>query len=111
MMTLLTLLIAAFTMLVFLVYERIEWLTGAMETHSELMLRIEAKRGIKNGEPIDLVWWDPTIEERPAVAKHGEEVKLDRIYVYMPPELRQVRPTWRSRFNRIWTQAKHGPSF
>ncbi len=33
---LLTFVIAFFTFLIFLVYERIEWLTGAMESHSGL---------------------------------------------------------------------------
>jgi len=41
---LLTLVIAFFTFLIFLVYERIEWLTGAMESHSDMMLRLEAIR-------------------------------------------------------------------
>ena len=63
-MIFLTLVIALFTYLVWKVYERIAWITGAMETHSDLMLRIEARRGI-NGEPIKLVWWDPTIQPLP----------------------------------------------
>jgi hypothetical protein len=48
LLVLLTLVITLFTYLVWKTYERIAWLTGAMETHSELMLRIEAKRGIRD---------------------------------------------------------------
>ena len=65
-MILLTATIALFTYLVWKVYERIAWLTGAMETHSELMLRIEACRGVRD-EPIKLLWWDPTIEDPPSI--------------------------------------------
>lgn len=59
-MIVLTLVIAFFTYLVWKVYERIAWLTGAMESHSELMLRIEAKRGIE-GQPIEILQWDPIV--------------------------------------------------
>lgn len=109
MLVILTLVIALFTVLVFLVYERIEWLTGAMETHSDLMLKIEARRGIQ-GQSIELIWWDPTIEAIPTSAAHGEPVKLERIYCAVPPRLRQVRPTWKARFSRLWLHAKHGPA-
>lgn len=64
LLVLLTLLLVFLTFLVWKVYERIAWLTGSMETHSDLMLRIEALRGI-NDKPIELIWWDPTIAEPP----------------------------------------------
>jgi hypothetical protein len=54
----LTLVIAIFTYLAWKVYEKIAWLTGAIESHSDLMLRIEALRGI-HGKATELVWWDP----------------------------------------------------
>ena len=60
----LTFVVAVLTFLVWKVYERIAWLTGAMETHSDLMLRIEALRGI-DGKQIALIWWDPTIGDPP----------------------------------------------
>ncbi len=41
----LTFVLVLLTYLVWKVYERIAWLTGAMETHSDLMLRIEAPPG------------------------------------------------------------------
>ena len=69
-------------------------MTGAMETHSDLMLRIEAKRGVNENESIKLIWWDPTIEEPPIVREHGKEVDLREIYIYLPPKLRENRPTW-----------------
>ena len=91
----LTLVIAVLTYLIWKVYERIAWLTGAMESHSDLMLRIEALRGIGR-KPIELVWWDPTIENVPTVKEHGKPVEMNRIYIYLPPKLRQNKPsTWK----------------
>ena len=92
-MILLTVIIAFFTYLVWKVYERIAWLTGSMETQSDLMLRIEAKRGI-NGQPIKLVWWDLTIEPPPVKREHGQEIDLTTIYVYLPLGQRRNKRTW-----------------
>lgn len=97
-MIFLTVVIAFFTYLVWKVYERIAWLTGAMETHSDLMLRIEARRGI-GGEPINLVWWDPTIESPPVKREHGKEIDLSTIYIYLPLNQRRHKPGW-------WAKAK-----
>lgn len=91
-LVILTLVIACFTYLVWKVYERIAWLTGAMETHSDLMLRIEALRGI-NGAPIKLLWWDPTIQKVPTKKEHGQEIDLSTIYMYLPLEMRRNNPT------------------
>jgi hypothetical protein len=91
-MVILTLAIVVFTCLVWKVYERIAWFTGAMESHSNLMLRIEAKRGI-NGKPIKLVWWDPTIAQPPIRQEHEQEIDIDTIYIYLPPGLRQRQPS------------------
>jgi len=101
LMVFLTALIALFTFLVWKVYERIAWLTGAMETHSDLMLRIEAKRGI-NGSPIKLIWWDPTIEKPPGKREHRQEVDLDTIYCYLPPGERQVQRSWRAKLRDLF---------
>lgn len=92
-MIILTLVIAFFTYLVWKVYERIAWLTGAMESHSDIMLRIEAKRGI-NGQPIKLVAWDPTIQASPAKREHGQEFELDTLYVYLPLNERKIKLPW-----------------
>ena len=101
LMVLLTAVIALFTFLVWKVYERIAWLTGAMETHSDLMLRIEAKRGI-NDSPIKVVWWDPTIEKPPGKREHGKEVELNTIYCYLPPRERRVQPSWCSKLKDLF---------
>jgi len=92
----LTLVIAFFTFLVWKSYYRIEWFTGAMETHSNVMLQIEARRGI-NGEPIKLVYWDPTIEKFPKKEqqKDGQEVDLSVLYIGLPIEMRRNKPTAR----------------
>jgi len=102
-MIILTLVIAFFTFLVWKVYERIAWLTGAMESHSDIMLRVEAKRGIKDGKEIKLIWWDPTIEKPPIKREHGQEIELDTIYVYLPPEERKEKITWQSRIKRLFS--------
>lgn len=84
----LTVAIVVLSYCVWKTYKRIEWLTGSMETHSSLMLQIEAMRGI-NEKPIDLVWWDPTIEAPPVDMGHRKAIDLKRIHVFLPPELRQ----------------------
>ena len=99
-MVVLTIVIAFFTYLVWKVYERIAWLTGAMETHSEIMLRIEAKRGI-NGQPIKLVAWDPTIEAPPIKREHGQEIDVNTIYVYLPLGQRKNKPMWWKRVKEL----------
>jgi hypothetical protein len=91
-----------FHLLVWKVYERIAWLTGAMETHSDLMLRIEARRGIKD-ESIKLLWWDPTIEKTPTKKEHGQEVDLSTIYIYLPPELRRSQPNFREKLRSLFS--------
>lgn len=101
-MVILTLVIAFFASLVWKVYERMAWLTGAMETHSDLMLRIEARRGI-NGEPINLVWWDPTIEKTPTKKDHGQEIDLSTIYIYLPPEMRRNKPTSKEKLKALFS--------
>jgi len=93
-MVVLTLIIAFFTFLVWKVYDRIAWLTGAMESHSEIMLRIEARRGIK-GKPIKLVAWDPTIEPPPNTKrKHRQKIDVKTIYVYLPLSQRKNKPSY-----------------
>ncbi|WP_169923954.1 hypothetical protein [Sulfurifustis variabilis] len=99
-MVILTVIIAFFTYLVWKVYERIAWLTGAMESHSDIMMRIEAKRGI-NGDPIKLVAWDPTIEPPPIKREHGEEIDVNTIYVYLPLDQRKNKPTWWGRVQAL----------
>lgn len=100
MLVLLTLVIAFLTFLVWKVYERIAWLTGAMETHSEIMLQIEAKRGI-NGQPISLVAWDPTIEPPPIKREHAKVIDLSTIYVYLPLQQRKNKPTLCNRVKEL----------
>jgi hypothetical protein len=87
----LTIVIAFFTFLVFRVYQRMAFLTGAIESHSNLMVRIEAKRGI-DGKSIKAIWWDPTVEKTP-IRQHGQEDDLSTIYLFLPQEQRKYRPT------------------
>jgi len=86
-------LLVLITFLIYKLNERLTWFTGAMESHSDLMLRIEAYRGI-NGKRIDLVWWDPSLGAPPIKREHGQPVQLERIYCFLPERERQFRPTW-----------------
>jgi hypothetical protein len=66
---------------------RIAWLTGAMESHSAVMIRIEAKRGINN-QPVKTIWWDPTQADFPFSGVHGKTDDLTKIYLGIPPKYR-----------------------
>lgn len=94
LMVCLTFVIAVFTILVWRVYARIALFTGAMESHSTMMLRIEAK---KNGIPV--TWWDPTLngpctKSWPQLqGEHGKEAVLEQIYIGVPVERRKYQPT------------------
>ena len=78
-----TVVIAVFTFLVWRTYERMARFTGAMESHSELMLRLRAKEcGIK------VIAWDQTVDVYPKARKaHGQEIALEPICVAVDPEL------------------------
>ncbi len=82
---------AIITFFAWRISQRVAWLTGAMESHSSIMLMIEAKRGI-NGQPIKNVWWDPTIETTPGGKEHNKDVELNCIYSYLPLTERKSRP-------------------
>jgi hypothetical protein len=67
------------------VASRLAWLTGAMESHSDIMTRLEAQK-----QKIPMVWWDPTAEMFPddGVA-HGKECRINKIAVGLPTHLRK----------------------
>ncbi len=79
---------------------KIGWFTGALETHSELMLRIEAKRGI-NGEPIKVIWWNPLTKHFPFSGEHSTEAELSEIYLGIPPKFRGENQNWYSKV-KLW---------
>jgi hypothetical protein len=101
LMAFFTLIIVALTFLIWKVYERIAWLTGAMESHSDMLLRIEALRGI-DGKQIELVWWDPSIEDVPTLKEHGKPIELKRIYIYLPPKFRRNKPTFGAKLRNLF---------
>jgi|GEM_PF-3310640 len=84
--TIATVVIAVFTALVWKINRRMEWLTGAMESHSALMLRMEAEK-----KEIEIEWWDPSIEDFPREGKHQEPCKIKKIYVAIQPNLRKYQ--------------------
>ena len=85
--------IALCTYLVWKCYARIEWVTGAMETHSNLTLMIEVSRRI-NGQPIEMIWWDPSIEGWPSNAQHGAPAELKEIRIGVPAPGRAYVRGW-----------------
>lgn len=92
-MAVFTVVIAIFTYLVWKVYQKIAWLTGAMESHSEINLRLLAK-----AQNVKVINWDPTIELPPSTKEHGKEAILETIYVYLPLKQRKHKPSWWARF-------------
>lgn len=63
--------------------DRVAWLTGALESHSEVRLKLDAKR-----DGVEMIWWDPTVSPVPIAPKHGERVELSTIYLFVPQGLR-----------------------
>ena len=64
--------------------ERMNWLTGAMERHSDQQRQIAA-----TAQGIQLIWWDPTIKPWPFDGKHGESFDLRKIHIGIPTDHRQ----------------------
>jgi hypothetical protein len=69
--------------------KRANWLTGALESHSAVNMRLSAE---KQGKKV--IWWDPTNDgpiKRPPPARptHLESALSDTVYVYVPPEDRR----------------------
>ena len=84
------------------------WFTGAMESHSMLMLQIEAARGTWPGysdnKPIEMVWWDADYAEKP-VRRHGDPINLDRLKFFVHPDIRADRePETRSFHPLTWSR-------
>jgi hypothetical protein len=61
------------------------WFTGSMESHSALMLRLEAKH-----QNVPVIWWDPNTAAPPSHEhqKHGDSAELKEIYLYVDREFR-----------------------
>ncbi len=53
-----TVAIAFFALASWRVSRQLAWFTGAIETQSDLLMKMEAKR-----QKIPMVWWDPSIEK------------------------------------------------
>jgi hypothetical protein len=63
---------------------RVEWLIGALESHSTIRLRMRAKR-----DGLKVVAYDPVTARFPARGPlTGEEWPLETIYLALPPEFR-----------------------
>jgi hypothetical protein len=87
LITVATVLIAIFTGLVWKINKRMEWLTGAIESHSTTMLRIEVEKAGK-----EIIWWDPSIKDFPDKGEHQQPCELKTIYLGIHPKLRANQP-------------------
>ncbi len=64
---------------------RVQWLTGAMQRHSDQQRQIAAKEA-----GIQMIWWDPIEGGRfPHKGDHGHVHCLERIYIGIPEHLRK----------------------
>jgi len=63
--------------------DRLTWFTGAMESHSQIMLQLEAENYGK-----ELIWWDPNYEKPPFPHKHGDKATVERVMIYIDPKYR-----------------------
>lgn len=64
--------------------KKVEWLIGALESHSTLRLRMEAKR-----DNLKVIAWDPSQSSPARVPITGHDWPLDEIYLAIPPDLRR----------------------
>jgi hypothetical protein len=64
---------------------RLAWLTGAMESQSDIIARLEAQ---KQRNP--LIWWDPTMKPFPHEGVvHGKPCHTKKLAIGIPEHLRQ----------------------
>ena len=86
----LTAVLCVLAFLTWRIYKRMEWLSGALESHSMLMIRMTARE--KN---VPMVWWDPDVAEAPTAAlrAQGKPAELPAIYLYLP---QRERSGWRN---------------
>lgn len=69
----------------YLTSKQVESLVGALESHSTIRLRMEAKR-----DGLKVKAYDPKILRYPGRIPHvGDEWHLDEVYLALPPELRR----------------------
>src|SRR5690349_8656463 len=82
------------TFITWRVFKLQAWLSGALESHSLLMLRMEAR-----DRNIPAVWWDPDIEDPPTAALrgHGKPAELPAIYLSLP---QRERSGWKNASRR-----------
>jgi hypothetical protein len=66
--------------------QRLAWLSGALESHSEIMMRLTAQR-----DGIPVIYWDPDIEDTPTTPakKHKAAAEVTTVYQYLPLHLRK----------------------
>lgn len=83
-----TAVIAILTFQLWRINQRMVWLTGAMESHSAMMVRLAAKE-----QEVEMIWWDPTTEDWPFTGKHGQPLDLTQIYIGVPLRHRKQQPS------------------
>ncbi|MHB1187071.1 hypothetical protein [Thiobacillus sp.] len=90
------------SVLVWRINKQIAWFTGAMESHSQSMLMLEAGKK----DQITLKWWDPYFngpkKEWPTKAQHNQQIELNEIYVGVPVNRRKKHPC-RAKLKEWWS--------
>ena len=87
----LTAAIAVFAFTGWRIADRVKWLTGAMERHSDQQRQITAKQA-----GVEMVWWDKNQAEDgtfPHTGEHKQVHRLKRIYIGIP-EHRRMHSRW-----------------
>jgi hypothetical protein len=84
----LTALIVVFTFLTWHTYKTIEFLTGAMESHGTIQLRLEILKwnDTHPDNQIKMTWWDRTKADTPTegALAHGQPVTMNEVYFMLP---------------------------
>lgn len=64
--------------------ERLNFLLGAIESHTALFIRLYAEQCGKEVE-----WFNPTVESPIFDKKHGDSAKVEKVKIYVPLEARK----------------------
>lgn len=85
---------------------RMNWLTGSLESHSQLRLIMAARE-----QELEPIWWDPKhrgdgTKHWPNLtgAHHGERIRMQRVYVGIPVKDR-TKISWLSRWFQKFRRA------
>jgi hypothetical protein len=92
-MIVLTAFLVLFAYLTWRSYKKIEFLTGAIESHDTQQIRLEIMKWNDQNpdKEIKMTWWDKTLADAPteAAIAHGQPVIMKEIYFMLPLKKRK----------------------